>query len=118
MEPGGELNALVVEKVMGWQKYNEEPHGDYWRSDDGRIHFLDTLPGFSTDNELLDEIMKRMPRYTFQFERHHRYGCFCRIILPGECMVDRPTKQWESRGQSIMHAVCLAALQAMDYTTS
>lgn len=138
LEPGRELDALVCEKVFDWRWVTlpviQSPIG----SVTGEIECLlppdvpDSGPcraahhvergavhegyfSWSTDWMAIPVIMKQMPRYTFQFERHHRGSCFCRIILPGECMVDRPTQQWEaSSGFSLPHAVCAATLQAIE----
>lgn len=123
MDAGRELDALVAEKVMGFNKVTEivvdhEPPHELYRAPDGRGYYPNRIPLYSTSIADAWQVVEKLARE----------GKHLALQAPGsldmnECY--RRFKQWtadftydidsEGRADTAPLAICLAALKAVGY---
>jgi hypothetical protein len=117
LEPGRELDALIAEKVMGC-----DPDGDQCRckdrdhsdllQDDGHSP---TLKEYSTDISAAWEVVEKLGDY---FDIHRQEGCESEVTFARRCndVDDFPGDDLWVTGyaETVPHAICLAALKAVD----
>lgn len=112
MKAGRELDILVAEKVMGWFWENEilvSPIGDEKRQQGGvYINGIPhSLPNYSTNIADAWQVVKRMKRKKYKVEIIETpVKSFCSIS-------DSNYEIAESEAETVPHAICLAALDAM-----
>lgn len=112
MNPGRELDALVAEKVMGWEAVHEHDFrdgGKQWlgtRSDGAKMV---PLPHYSTSIAAAWEVVAHLRslasyvRWELRGDRHD-YNCYFCLGRGVEWVEDIDTAP---------HAICLAALKAV-----
>lgn len=113
LKPGRELDALVAEKVMGWEAPHPEDFGDIGRSIiESRGDDPYAPARYSTDIAAAWTILEKLPQFA--------YGCAVSFRW-----MDRPEatgQEWEVNlgpghpraiGISVPHAICLAALKSV-----
>ena len=115
MKPGPELDALVAEKVTGW-----EPDKKKWFHPKAQ-----RCPAYSTDIRAAWEVVEKV--WEIRDELWKREGSSSAYGVPNGrgcvglnrgdgfwCDFDpRDGSDWSAEGESIPHAICLAALEAV-----
>lgn len=114
MRPGRELDALVAEKVMGLEcgiisgkpKVKGSNCGTYGCT----RHWIDT-PNYSTDIAAAWELVEKMKSegFTFAVEYGHEISA---VFSKRDYVSDRIGDGMGVSGESVPHAICLAALEA------
>lgn len=109
MEAGREMDALVAEKVMGWEKVHNNPvvWGDSWYGIDGDA--LMRLPHYSTDIAAAWQVVEKViagDEYEIGFENGQHYAKLG-SAKGGYAWAGQAT------GTTAPHAICLAALKAV-----
>lgn len=129
LKPGRELDALVAEKVMGWRKTEIAFHGSILISPCGSLGIPEN-----------DEIKLALPRYSASIEASWEVadkimiesiiktekGYVAKVVgkyYTGESAWPRVNEYYETSlyedsiiiGETIPHAICLAALEAVGY---
>ncbi len=121
MKAGRELDALIAEKVMGWKR------GDiYWHPYQfaNPVDLTDT-PKYSTSIADAWLVVEKMDQWSFDVSRHHqesekgkRRGIWyqARVMIFGKVNWERDCWKgaFDSVGETAPHAICLAALKAVD----
>jgi hypothetical protein len=120
---GRELDALVAEKVMGWEALRVE------RESDGGVGSLVTyevlcgdppagyaalsnaVPHYSTDIGAAWEVLGRFAAFMVISSWNGKVGCWAMVDARGPHM-SRPD-QHMAKGDAYPHAICLAALKAV-----
>ena len=117
LKPGRELDALVAEKIFGAKLVYSAFANDIISCDfpDRKLgHYFPRLPAYSTSIEAAWEavlhLKEKLEKFDFKLFTHMkdengREWCatFYEFFLPGES------------GETACHAICLAALRAMEY---
>ena len=117
-DAGEELDSLIAEKVMGWHKENR-PHdwgggdtADFWLTADGKTPYPTTRWGQvgyfqpSTDIAAAWQVVEKLRKeWDVGFEEWAEGWC---------CTLDNGIV-W-GQGKTFSHAICLAALKAVDDT--
>lgn len=110
LKPGGELDALVAEKVMGWRWFTDEFNTRPVLIPPGMPQQCAT-PHYSTDIAAAWAVVEKLgERFRFEIRNHEGYDWNVyvrpwdtRISMSGESV----TKE------NLPHAICLAALKAV-----
>ena len=106
MKPGNELNAIVAEKIFGWEIYQDQDQRDrsYVKHNAGGGYLL---PDFSCDMgaayQVVQEMIKRdyVNRFTMvETQSWHK------------CYFGKDNDEFAEKGESVPHAICMAALKA------
>lgn len=127
MKPGRELDALVAEKVMGWNRDHEKRKLSYYYGDDLYAQDLITkltdveIPSYSTDIAAAWEVVERFQEEhgLLMFLRANPNGTYeISLECNGVCRDDWKDAACEFYGSSsgldsAPHAICLAALKAV-----
>lgn len=120
MPPGRELDAEVAEKVMGWKRLGDaSPHSRWrgleWVKPDGSLSVTLT---FSVEWDAMRLVVERMVAQGYGVEMSiglNGPGAFC-IVTPPDGV--QPSDWSETKGETLPHAVSLAALAARKAATS
>ena len=124
MEPGRELDALIAEKVMGWQwvqavddwgqlrRFLAEPSDwrDYTPADMQTPLRASPLwdyevPRYSKDIAAAWEVVERFDGYSLDHSQGYPYSC--------ELWLEKRHVARITNGRTQAHAICLAALSAV-----
>jgi hypothetical protein len=139
MEPGRELDALVAEKVMGLKLIEKKepfenyitykhitlgtctsttPPGKYLEINRERGYGNQPyttyipVPNYSTDISAAFEVLEKVPCHAYEIYQEWAQSPRC-ILFEWNSIKQEMTKI-ESSGKSAPHAICLAALKAMN----
>lgn len=98
MKPGRDLDAFIAEKVMG-------------EKNDGTLHLW--VPRYSLSMDAAWEVVEKLTVTTKQWLRleQHPTGCTATFELSGAGDKDA---EWSAEAITAPHAICLAALKAVD----
>jgi hypothetical protein len=104
MEAGREMDALVAELVMGWEKRVFGDGVDYWHLPGGAICELDA-PHYSTDIAAAWQVVEKLP-----------FSVYVEVRWDGknaEAWFDSGSQTWEASAPTAPLAICRAALLAV-----
>jgi hypothetical protein len=120
MKPGRELDALVAEKVMGWEPWPSQIGSDRWKGPDGEPRYtwiearafaglMEWRPSTSISNawEVVEKLLTQLGQQDFHIE--HLEGMGWSVAT---CHEDTGWKGWIT-ADTAPHAICLAALKAV-----
>ncbi len=119
LKPGRGLDKLIAEKVMGWTEIKTEVIPEtgwdlYGVNSKGEGDFL--IPDYSTDISAAWEVVEKLISigYMVDIQTHTRFHQVQLEKLVGETDSGGIWQGGESiEGQSAPHAICLAALKAI-----
>lgn len=126
MEAGRELDALVAEQVMGWERdlnipINPKYRGiKYWKSPTGMRADINLIPHYSTDIASAWEVVEKAHELTGCTISLHLFGTFERVSGMPKYMckfyggrIGHPTPELTTKafGDTPMLAICRAALK-------
>ena len=120
MVAGRELDALVAEKVMGWERIvmKDKPGAVSWphppKGFDVNHNRWSIIPHYSTDIAAAWEVVEKLaPEFEWILENDVKDGGWSAIIYKweGTSVVSSPIGR--SDADTAPHAICLAALAAV-----
>lgn len=105
MKAGRMLDALVAEKVMGWENNKEGP--TYRGSRENQIYAMNDFPiidcpCYSTDISAAFEVVNNFRRFRLLLEPGGRYSCMF-------------SDEYIACGDTAPEAICVAALKAVGF---
>jgi hypothetical protein len=109
MKPGRELDALISKKVMGIKHEDVKPIAIGFKT--GEF----TGPYYSTDIAAAWDVVEKLSGYDFEISKDYdevMHNCLFRLEEFIESDVRNHT--WQANGESAPHAICLAALRAIE----
>jgi hypothetical protein len=111
MTSGRELDALVAEKVMGWALTSKDTRDLQGWPPPGNTTPID-VPEYSTDIAAAWEVVEKLDKYYFQVNREIKNmdSMEYTVVIPGIFNKERITVS----ANTAPHAICLAALKAVD----
>jgi hypothetical protein len=123
--PGRNLDALIAEKVFSyrrfqrhWQQGAHRGLTEGWLTKDD-IKLAGPLPNYSTDIAAAWEVVEKLSTKYFMIEtrvfNNQPYQSQCLILKTGKPMPEDDLSDWiVETGDTLPHAICLAALKAVD----
>lgn len=121
MEPGRELDALVAEKVMGWEQVQDPPHTYIAYNTPTGFRLPEEIPAYSTDLNAAWKVVEAMRRRGFWCQMRTPFGtpeqklddgCWAGFTPHGTSGWNGKPDNWTS-APTAPHAICLAALKAV-----
>ena len=124
MKPGRELDAIVAEKVMGWEKFLIDQSAPYYSDEDkkrGYFWMIGTVSVGCTNNDG----SPKCPRYSTNIAAAWEVVEKLRGVWDIRSMsttwvvrlsiqVGTSDKRVGAEAETVQHAICLAALKAME----
>lgn len=105
IKPGKELDALIAEKVMGWIV----PHRDSLLDPDDLDGPHYQLPNYSADIALAFKVLEKFESWSMKGNREDD-----QVVAA----VQFEENKFYAKAETAPHAICLAALKAIEITTN
>lgn len=132
MQPGRELDALVAEKVMGWERITDGAL-IWWEKDGKRGHpdsYFNSFPCYSTDISAAWQVVEKIPMTIYAPNAYYANSEYRNNVnwrdeekgwnWTAEANIPDPKTAFdesvEAQGLTAPHAICLAALKAVEVT--
>jgi len=113
---GRELDALIAEKLLGFEVCRNEKGGwslgrpDYW-DDRGSSELLNPLPSYSDDGAAVWDVVAWATNQRLEMKIGRAPG---RSESSWSCWFERDGTHFYAEGETAPHAICLAALKAIE----
>lgn len=120
MKPGKDLDIIIAEQVLGWEKrpadayYNDTTDAGWRNPDDHVFYHKGNLPEFSNEIEAAWEIIKKLEKHPdfvhWQIRQDEGSINGNKKYCANICISIHSSYSWS---ETVPHAICLSALEAL-----